>query len=327
MAGVSELQPLLEAVRQAAELCRWLQDSEAGPQRKADATLVTLADYGAQALLCRAVGRHFPGDAVIAEESGEGFLRGVPPEARARVVRRVAELLGEPVMEEDFIGWLEHGRQGRAERTWVIDPVDGTEGFVAGRAYAVCIGSLEVGEPRVGVIGVPRSPLDEGGTIFYTAEGGARAEPLGGGEARELRVSEREEAGTLRAVESWLEGGWTREGLGRVYAELGVEPGRVGRYDGMVKYALVAAGEAEVYVRGPRDARHRPPKVWDHVAGTALVRAAGGRVTRLDGGPVDFTRGRELEGTVGLLVSNGRVHARLVEAVARGAGEDWGVAR
>ncbi|HSP78437.1 MAG TPA: inositol monophosphatase family protein, partial [Myxococcaceae bacterium] len=86
----------------------------------------------------------------------------------------------------------------------------------------------------------------------------------------------------------------------------------------------VAAGAAELYVRGPRDAKFRAPKIWDHVAGTALLRAAGGRVTTLDGGPVDFTRGRGLEGTVGLLASNGRIHARLVDAVARGAGEAWG---
>jgi len=320
---VRELQPIIDAVRRASELCLRVQSLEMGASRKGDASVVTIADYGVQALLCRTLSHHFPGDAVIAEESGESFLETVPAEARATTLRLVGELLGEPVTEEDFVRWLAYGRDVRAERTWVIDPIDGTEGFVAGRSYALCIGSLVGGEPRDGLIGVPGSPLDEGGTLFYTEGGEARAEPLGGGEARALRVSEREAPSTLRAVESFLESAWTRELTDRVYAEVGVESENVGRYDGMVKYALVAAGAAELYVRGPRDSRFRPPKIWDHVAGTALVRAAGGRVTTLDGGPVDFTRGQVLEGTVGLLVSNGRIHERLVDAVARGAGAAW----
>ena len=92
----------------------------------------------------------------------------------------------------------------------------------------------------------------------------------------------------------------------------------------MVKYALVAAGAAELFIRGPRDILKNPHKLWDHVAGTALVRAAGGQVTGLDGRPVDFTQGAELRGTLGLIASNGRIHSRLVEVVARTAGLEWG---
>jgi 3'(2'), 5'-bisphosphate nucleotidase len=324
--SVRELQPIIDAVRLACELCRRVQASQAGVSRKSDASPVTIADYGAQALLCRAIRRHFPEDGVIAEEGGEAFF-SLPPAEREQVVRLVGKLLGEPVGEEDFLRWLNHGRNVRADRTWVIDPIDGTEGFVHGRAYSVCVGTLVEGEPVEGIIGAPVSPLDEGGTLFFTEGGRAWAEPLEppeGAEPRALHVSDRVDPKSLRAVESYVMGRRSREIADRVYTEAGLDARRIKRYDGMVKYALVAAGAADVYVRGPRDVGKHPHKIWDHVAGTALVRAAGGQVTGLDGRAVDFTQGSELRTTLGLLVSNGRIHMRLVEVMARVAGAEWG---
>ncbi|WP_257463231.1 inositol monophosphatase family protein [Archangium lipolyticum] len=320
--SVRELQPIIDAVRLACELCRRVQSSEAGVTRKSDASPVTIADYGAQALLCRAIRRHFPEDGVIAEEGGEAFL-SVPQAEREQILRLVGRLLGEQVGEEDFVRWLDHGRGVRSDRVWVIDPIDGTEGFVHGRAYAVCVGTLVEGEPRDGIIGAPVSPLDEGGTLFYTDGGGAWSELLAGGEPRPLHVSDRADPPSLRIVESYVMGRRSREIADRVYTEAGLDARRIKRYDGMVKYALLAAGAADLYVRGPRDPRKNPHKLWDHVAGTALVRAAGGQVTGLDGRAVDFSQGTELR-TPGLLVSNGRVHMRLVEAMERVAGEEWG---
>jgi HAL2 family 3'(2'),5'-bisphosphate nucleotidase len=323
--SVRELQPIFDAVRLACELSRRVQ-AQAGVTRKSDASPVTIADYGAQALLCRAISRHFPEDGVIAEEGGEAFLT-VPQAEREQVVKLVGKLLGELVSEADFVRWLNHGRNRRANRTWVIDPIDGTEGFIHGRAYAVCVGTLEEGQPVDGVIGVPLSPLDEGGTLFFTEGGRAWAEPLeapDGTEPRALHVSDRADPKSIRVVESYVMGRREREIADRVYAEAGLDARRIKRYDGMVKYALVAAGAADLYVRGPRDTRKNPHKIWDHTAGTALVRAAGGQVTGLDGRAVDFSQGTELRHTVGLIISNGPLHLHLVEAMKRVAGEEWG---
>ncbi|HYO51283.1 inositol monophosphatase family protein [Archangium sp.] len=321
--SVRELQPIIDAVRLACELCRRVRASLASVSRKKDSTPVTLADYGAQALLCRTIRRHFPEDAVVAEESGEAFLC-LPSAEREKAVRLVGKLLGEPVIEEDFVRWLNHGRGVRADRTWFIDPIDGTEGFIHGRTYAVCVGTLVEGEPVDGVIGAPVSPLDEGGTLFFTDGGGAWAEPLAGGEPRALHVSDRADPRSIRVVESYLMGRRSREIADRVYAAAGFDARRIRRYDGMLKYALVAAGAADVFIRGPRNIRKNPHKSWDHVAGAALVGAAGGRVTGLDGRRVDFTRSAELRGTLGLIASNGHIHPNLVEAMARAAGEEWG---
>ena len=63
--SVRELQPLLDAVRVACELCRRVQASKAGVNRKSDASPVTIADYGAQAVICRAIARSIAGELVI----------------------------------------------------------------------------------------------------------------------------------------------------------------------------------------------------------------------------------------------------------------------
>lgn len=320
-----ELQPLIDAVRMACELCRRVRASEASFSRKADASPVTIADYGAQALLCRTLLRHFPEDGVIAEEGGEAFLSLAPGE-REEAIRLVGKLLGERVGEDEFVRWLNHGRGVKADRTWVIDPIDGTEGFIHGRTYAVCIGTLVEGTPVDGIIGAPVSPLDESGTLFYTSGGKAWAEPLEVPEdmvPRALSVSDRVDPKSLRVVESYVMGRRSREIADRVYAEAGVDARRIKRYDSMLKYALVAAGAADLFIRGPRDIRKNPHKVWDHVAGTALVHAAGGKVTGLDGRSVEFGPGAELR-TLGLIVSNGRIHMHMVEAMGRAAGEEWG---
>lgn len=306
--------PIIEAVRLACELCRRVQASNAGYHSKSDASPVTLADYGAQALLCRTLLQHFPDDAVVAEEGADTFEQTVGPEEGARILALLGDLLGERVTREEFVRWLGHGRGPRTPRTWVIDPIDGTLGFVNGRAYAVCVGVLRDGEPAEGIIGAPVSPLDASGTLFYTQGGKAWAEPLAGGEVRELRVSEREEPKTLRIVESYEQGERARRFAERVTEEAGLQAASVEGYDGMVKYALVAAGAADLFVRTPRG--RSPHKLWDHVAGTALVRAAGGMVTGLQGEPVDFSSGTELS-NAGLVVSNGRIHERVIAATTR----------
>lgn len=86
------------------------------------------------------------------------------------------------------------------------------------------------------------------------------------------------------------------------------------RIDSQAKYAAVAAGMAEIYVR-PRNRADWRERVWDHAAGVAIVTAAGGAVTDLDGRPLDFTTGSRLEDNRGVLVTNGFVHELLLAAL------------
>ena len=91
------------------------------------------------------------------------------------------------------------------------------------------------------------------------------------------------------------------------------------RLDSQVKYAAVASGMAEVYLR-PWSRPDYRDCIWDHAAGAAVVEAAGGRVTDLDGLSLDFSRGSRLEGNRGVLASNGRIHDLVLEALAAASG-------
>jgi 3'(2'), 5'-bisphosphate nucleotidase len=77
--------------------------------------------------------------------------------------------------------------------------------------------------------------------------------------------------------------------------------------DSQAKHVLLAAGSAELLMRVPTDPDYREA-IWDQAAGALLVEEAGGRVTDLDGLPLDFTTGRHLQRSRGLLASNGLLH-------------------
>jgi 3'(2'), 5'-bisphosphate nucleotidase len=84
------------------------------------------------------------------------------------------------------------------------------------------------------------------------------------------------------------------------------------------KQVLLAAGAGELLMRIPVDPDYREA-IWDQAAGTLLVQEAGGRVTDLDGLPLDFTTGRHLLRNTGLIASNRVLHDAVLE-VARWRG-------
>jgi 3'(2'), 5'-bisphosphate nucleotidase len=84
--------------------------------------------------------------------------------------------------------------------------------------------------------------------------------------------------------------------------------------DSQAKYGIVARGEAEIYLRMPTRADYRE-RIWDHAAGALIVEEAGGTVTDIMGRPLDFHHGRELSANRGVIVTNGRCHARVLEAL------------
>ena len=93
------------------------------------------------------------------------------------------------------------------------------------------------------------------------------------------------------------------------------------RMDSQAKYAVVARGEADIYLRLPTRADYRE-KIWDHAAGVLIVAEAGGTVTDIHGKPLEFHHGRELVANRGVVVTNGRLHDRVLEAIG-----DLGIGR
>ena len=99
--------------------------------------------------------------------------------------------------------------------------------------------------------------------------------------------------------------------------ELGGEADPV-RMDSQVKYAFLASGEGEIYLRllSPDRMDYRE-KIWDQAAGSIIVEEAGGTVTDLDGKVLDFSRGRTLKENRGICASNGLLHDEALAALKK----------
>lgn len=312
------LTPIIAAVRDAVRLCQTVQShsvqgiSKFSPA-KGSSEPVTIGDYGAQALIGRALMQHFPEDAVIAEESGQQFATLVSADQQNAVLTLLGELLGQTVTLEEVVSWLDVGKERSAARTWVIDPIDGTKGFIAGRHYSVCVGTLENGIPSGAVMGCPQYN-DGQGVIFYTDEGALYRTSLTDSDSQQVQVSRREQSDGWIAVQSYEDAARGKRDAVRVLTQANLlSQVRVIDIDSMEKYALVGCGDADMMIRLPDGARTSPHMIWDHVAGVALVLAGGGVATDFDGAPLDFTQGKTLPNQ-GMIVSSGRAHALLVEA-------------
>jgi 3'(2'), 5'-bisphosphate nucleotidase len=96
----------------------------------------------------------------------------------------------------------------------------------------------------------------------------------------------------------------------------GLGEARLELYDSQLKYAMIAAGYGDVFIRMPRDIVADPHKVWDHAAGAALLQAGGGKITDTDGNTLDFSQGETLP-HFGFIATNGNpnLHDILVRAV------------
>ena len=157
------------------------------------------------------------------------------------------------------------------------------------------------------------------GQIFHAVRGqGAFVVPGDGpggvdAAAARLFVSARDRPADARFCES-VESGHSAQGDAAVVAARLQITGPPLRIDSQAKYAVVARGEADIYLRLPTRADYRE-KIWDHAAGALIVAEAGGVVTDVTGRPLEFNHGRELMANRGVVVSNGRLHSQVIDAL------------
>jgi len=308
----------------AARLCREVRALADRPDAlyKDEREPVTLADYGSQAVILEEVSRTFPDHAVIAEE-GAAHLRAEADEGLKKMVRRlVSEILARQVDFDQVCEWIDHRGESGSEYTWVIDPIDGTKGFLRGEQYAVAIGVLKDGEPWAGVLACPNLLVDASdddgarGLLFVAERGrGAFRAALDSDFEEPITVSSVDSAEAIRVLGSVESAHGDPALLTALTEDLGLGGGVV-RMDSQAKYGAVAAGGAEVYLR-PQSRPDYRERIWDHAAGMIVVEEAGGRVTDIEGNSLDFRQGERLENNRGILATNGAVHDRVLEALAR----------
>ncbi len=325
-----ELSVALQAVRDAAAICRTVQ-AEISPDalEKKDRSPVTIADFASQAAVCRAIGDAFPDDPIIAEEDSQ-FLRD--PENHSfltKVQEAVSGRLGECDADQ-VCSWVDRGGANEySSRFWTLDPIDGTKGFLRKEQYAVSLALIVDGVIQVGVLGCPNLPItadgeDVGGSLFSAVRGQGgevRALEPEDSAAQPVRVSATSDAASARLCESVESGHSSHSDSAQIASKLNISHDPV-RLDSQAKYAVVARGEADVYLRLPTRKNYRE-RIWDHAGGVILVEEAGGHVTDVDGKPLEFTHGRALEANRGVIVTNANLHERVLSVVQEvlGSGE------
>jgi 3'(2'), 5'-bisphosphate nucleotidase len=248
-----------------------LRTPELVVDRKAGDEPVTAADREASELIVAGLRAAFPRDAVLSEE-----------------------------LPDD-------GSRLTASRVWMVDPIDGTRDYVAGRTgFAVMIGLVVAGRPVLGVVYEPAAD-DGGGSLCFGAVGqGAQVARPAGSAPVSLAVSTVASLAAVRLVSS-ASHRWPLHD--RICSAIGaVDELRVGSVG--VKLARIAMGERDLYVNPSAHS-----SLWDSCAPEAILVAAGGRVTDLDGVPLVYGSA-ELKNRRGIVASNGRVHTAALERIA-----------
>jgi 3'(2'), 5'-bisphosphate nucleotidase len=206
-----ELRAVTALARDAMALVRHVYEAGFDVELKGPNDPVTRADREANALICDALARLFPGDGIVAEESAP-----TAPEEIAQAVRK--------------------------PRVWFVDPLDGTREFTERIGeFAVMIGLAEQGRAAVGVVGMPTT-----GELYVGRVGGEAYVEDAVGTRRALAVSRLDDPklATLMVSRSHLP-----PIIAPFVERLGITRrtpcGSVG-----VKVARVATGAADLYVHG-----------------------------------------------------------------------------
>lgn len=236
----------------------------------APADISTEADRRAQDLLIEHLSGVFPGDAFCAEEQTPALAAAC--------------------------------RSG--DRLWVIDPIDGTRGFARKNGeFSVMVGFVHAGVAAVGVV---LEPAKDRVTFASRGKGCFRADGSGEPAAQRCRVSD-----VSRLADCTLTQSHSRPGAPPAPATRAIGPANViETYSAGIKLALVARGEADVYL-------NTYPKFhdWDVCAGHVLVAEAGGRVSGLRGEGYEYGRPGAAH-SCGLLATNGNLHDAAVRALS-----------
>ncbi|MEM1159036.1 MAG: 3'(2'),5'-bisphosphate nucleotidase [Verrucomicrobiota bacterium] len=317
-----ELTAAIHAVRQAARITTAIRkELVAGHSlEKNDRSPVTIADYGAQALIFHDLFQHYPDIPAVGEEDASSLDDPDHAGLKQHLLHFVHQV--DPCLsKEDVIHAINRGNHsgGAAGRFWSLDPIDGTKGFLRDDQYAIALALIENGKPVLGVLGCPSLPARDGsdaiGCLFAAAEGVTPfVEPLSRPNAKQLiHASSTASASQSVFCESVESGHSSHRASADIAKTLSTTSEPV-RMDSQCKYAAVARGEADLYLRLPTRAGYRE-KIWDHAAGAYLVQAAGGTVTDIGGKPLDFSLGRTLKANRGVVASNGKFHSAVLEAI------------
>lgn len=313
--------------RGAASLAQMVQQELVIPtHEKQDKSPVTVGDLASQAYASAMIEKFSPGIPLVAEESSETFTEN--PDLLPQVTHFVNRLIPQAT-QKDILRWVDRGNYAAESGSsyWVLDPIDGTKGFLRHEQYAVALGLISENAVTLGTLGIPG--LENGKQISLGGRGTLAAAVSGNGAWHtplfkdmntpniwhQMTVSSNSDPLQARVLRS-VEAGHTNVGfLDSVVSLLNIAAEPV-LMDSQAKYALLACGAADMLFRmiSAKQPDYRE-KIWDQAAGSIILQEAGGRITDLDGKPLDFSQGRTLKENRGICATNGLLHEVALEAL------------
>jgi 3'(2'), 5'-bisphosphate nucleotidase len=312
-----EKQVAIAAVIQAAKICQKVRQDIPEAIEKKDKSPVTVADFGSQALICKALAEVFPHDPIVGEEDATALRQ----DDRASVLKQVTHYVNGELpnaTSSQVLDWIDRGNGKVSPRFWTLDPIDGTKGFLRQDQYAIALALIDGGEVKLGILGCPALSLSDGetGLLFVAVRGeGAYKMPLAGGEMTKLQVVKNDNIARFRFVESVESSHGDQERQNAIAKAVGITTDSV-RVDSQAKYGIVASGEAALYLRlpSPKYPNYRE-NIWDHAAGAIIVEEAGGKVTDMSGKPLDLVTNSKMNDNRGVVVSNKKIHDLVLKAL------------
>ena len=231
-----------------------------------DVEPVTQADRIANELIVTRLKREFPNDGILAEES------------------------------------VDTKRRLEKSRVWMVDPLDGTNGFIDGNGdFAVQIGLAEEGQPVVAIVYQPLT-----GVLYRAVRGTGTWIERPQFPPVTAHVSDKATLSDMRLAASRSH---RSSKMNRVVARFGfreeVQRGSVG-----IKIGLLIEKQCDVYIHlSPRT------KQWDTCAPELILTEAGGRVSDLFGYPLNYNV-PDVQNRNGLVASNGAAHDEIIKTLA-----------
>ena len=225
---------------------------------------VTIADRTASQIIVNGLAHEFPEDGIISEEEPDN------PESRLS-----------------------------KSRVWIIDPLDGTKGFINKDGdFAVQIGLTENGESVLGVVFLPVE-----NALYFAVKGNGAFLTENDQPPRKLEVSVKTNfAEMILATSRNHHSPKMTQIVGDLGLKKEIQRGSVG-----LKVGLIATQLCDLYIHlSPRT------KFWDTCAPQIILEEAGGKMTDIFGAPLHYDI-KDLQNHNGILASNGATHDKTIQ--------------
>ena len=311
-----EKEVAISAVIEAGKLCENVRQNIPPALEKQDKSPVTVADFGSQAIICKALKEAFPDIPIVGEEDATELRQEISQDTISKITQYVEKIIPSATTK-NVLDWIDYGNGKVCRKFWTLDPIDGTKGFLRQDQYAIALALIEDGEVKLGIMGCPALSFgEETGYIFVAERGkGSYKMPLSGGEFTKLQVVSEEDVSRFRFVESVEASHGDQIQQNAIAKAVGITTDSV-RVDSQAKYGIVASGEAALYLRlpSPKYPNYRE-NIWDHAAGAIIVEEAGGKVTDMDGKPLNFRDNEKMLDNRGVVASNGAIHEKALQAL------------